>query len=81
MHAKGVVAFDKETAEMLKLIQDAVAPTGFDKRNMRILKSTISTLKAKSDKAGIQRESKKFLDAMHKKVIVAFDSEVAELTK
>jgi hypothetical protein len=81
MHAKGVVAFDKETAEMLKLIQDAVAPTGLDKRNMRILKSTISTLKAKSDKAGIQRECKKFLDAMHKKGIVAFDSEVAELTK
>ena len=48
---------------------------------MRILKSTISTLKAKSDKAGIQRECKKFLDAMHKKGIVAFDSEVADLTK
>ncbi len=65
MHAKDIWAFDKEIAEMLMQIQDAVEPTGLDKRNMRILKSTISTLKAKNDKTGIQRECKKFLDTIH----------------
>ncbi len=81
MHEKGITDFDKEIEQLLSQIKDAVEPSPLDKRNFRILKSTIETLRAKKDNAGIQRECKKFLEAMHVKNIVAFDDDVNSLLK
>ena len=81
MHRKGVVAFDNDVALLLSQIKSAVEPTPRDKRDMRVLESTIETLKAKKDKIAIQRECKNFLDIMHKKGVVAFDEEISVLLR
>lgn len=97
MHANGITAFDVDLDNMVRSAVPAKSdsktvaptkasvqttePTGKDKRDMRMLEATVSTLITKGQAAKAKVEIAAFRKEMHAKGITAFDAQLDQLTQ